>query len=189
MIITVSGLAGAGKGSVCRQLSSRLNYNYYSMGDLRRMMAKDRGMTIEEFNKLGETQAFTDTDADDYQVALSKREDNFIMEGRVSYHFIPNSIKIFLYVKPIVAAKRIFNDQTGNRLNEKIGHTLNDQLQLTLARDASDKLRYKKYYNIDDYTDKKYFDLYLDTSDKTVSEVTDNIVDFVKSYSSINVKS
>ena len=145
MIITVSGVAGSGKGSVCRMLSERLKFNYYSIGDLRRMMARDRGMTLEEFNKLGETHAFTDKDADDYQAALGQKEDNFIMEGRMSYHFIPHSIKIFLYVDPHVASKRIFNDKSSNRFNQKKVESLEEQLKLTMDRDASDKHRYRKF--------------------------------------------
>jgi cytidylate kinase len=176
MIITISGMAGAGKGTVGRMLAERLHYNYYSMGDLRRKMALDRGMTIEEFNKLGEKESFTDVDADNYQKELATKEDNFIMEGRLSYHFIHDSLKIFLYVDAGVAAARIYNDKSPNRLNQKNVKNLDEQLKLTVERNASDKLRYKKYYGIKDFTDKKNFDVYIDTTHLTPEQVIDRIL-------------
>ncbi len=181
MIITVSGLAGAGKGTVCRILSEKLGFKYYSMGDLRRMMAKDRGLTIEEFNKLGEDKAFTDIDADNYQKELGKKDDNFIMEGRLSYHFIPNSIKLFLSVEPKVAASRIYNDKSSYRINQQKAHSLLEQEQLTIERNESDIKRYKKYYGVENITDPKNFDLYIDTSNLTVQEVVDKIMAYVDS--------
>lgn len=181
MIITVSGLAGAGKGTVCRILSKRLNYNYYSMGDLRRMMAKDRGMTLEEFNKLGEKESFTDNDADKYQTELGLREDNFIMEGRLSYHFIPQSLKIFLYVNPKVAAQRIYSDNSSDRINQQKADSLDEQEKLTIERNESDLRRYRTHYGINNFTEKKNFDLYIDTSNLTVDQVVNNILGYINS--------
>jgi CMP/dCMP kinase len=181
MIITVSGVVGAGKGTVCRMLSKKLGYNYYSMGDLRRKMALERGMTIEEFNKLGEKEAFTDNDADEYQKKLGKIEDNFIMEGRLSYYFIPDSLKVFLYVDSKEAAKRIFHDKRSDRINQKKVKDIHEQERLTIERNASDKLRYKKYYGIEDFTDKKSFDLYIDTYHLTPEQVVEKILKRVNS--------
>lgn len=181
MIITVSGLAGAGKGTVCKIVSQKLGYNYYSMGDLRRMMAKDRGMTIEEFNKLGEKESFTDNDADEYQKKLAMREDNFIMEGRLSYHFIPQSVKIFLYVDPKVAAHRIYHDKSDGRINQQKVTSVHEQERLTIERNESDIRRYRKHYGIEDFTDKKNFDLYVDTSNLSVDQVVDRIMSYVGS--------
>ncbi|MBU0540313.1 AAA family ATPase, partial [Patescibacteria group bacterium] len=67
MIITISGVPGSGKTTVAKILAERLGMKFYSMGDLRGKMATERGLTIDELNKLGETEAFTDNDVDTYQ--------------------------------------------------------------------------------------------------------------------------
>lgn len=55
-----------------------------------------RGMTLAEYNKLGETDPSTDIEVDEYQKKLGETEDNFIIEGRTSWHFIPHSLKFLL---------------------------------------------------------------------------------------------
>src|SRR3989338_515710 len=137
MIITISGLPGSGKSTIGKMLAEKLGYRFYSIGDLRGKMAMDRGMTIEEFNALGEKEAWTDKEADEYQVALAKREDNFIIDGRVSFYFIPQSFKIFLTVDPDVAAARVF---VHTRPDEKQAATVAERKALQAERVSSDAL-------------------------------------------------
>jgi len=55
MIISISGTPGAGKGTLAKNLAAELGWPVFSMGDLRRQAAARRGMTLAEYNKLGET--------------------------------------------------------------------------------------------------------------------------------------
>jgi predicted cytidylate kinase len=177
MIITISGDAGSGKNTVGEILSKKLNMKLYCMGDLRRKMAEKRGMTIGQFNKLGEKQSFTDAKVDKFQEELGKKEDNFIMVGRVSFHFIPNSKKIYLAVKPEIGAKRIMGDKS--RKTEKYA-TLKGALEKLRERKRCDIMRYKKYYDIDDAYSHKYYDLIVDTSSLSPRQIADRIIKFVK---------
>ena len=74
MIITIGGQAGSGKSSVGELLAKRIGYRYWSMGDIRREMARKRGMTLREFNKLGEREDFTDKEVDEFQRELGKKD-------------------------------------------------------------------------------------------------------------------
>ena len=107
MIITISGMPGSGKTTVAKLLAKRLGYEHYSMGDLRGKMAMERGISIDELNKLGEKESWTDKEADDYQKKLGETEDNFVTDGRTGFHFIPHSRKIFLKVDLRIGAERI----------------------------------------------------------------------------------
>jgi cytidylate kinase len=51
-------------------------------------------------------------------------------------------------------------------------------------REASEKKRYKEYYSLD-YTDKKIYDLVIDTTKKTPEQVIEEIIKFVKKRSII----
>ena len=77
MIISISGTPGAGKSTVAPMLADKLGYKRYYMGGLRREAARKRGLTIEEYNKLGETDPSTDLEVDRYQEELGKKENNF----------------------------------------------------------------------------------------------------------------
>ena len=176
MIITITGIPGAGKSTIATLLSKKLNMPWYSVGDLRGKMAKERGLTIDELNHLGETQDFTDKEVDQYQENLGKTQDGFIMDGRLSWHFIPHSFKLFLDVDTQAAAERIFHaSKEGLRPDEKPYHSVEEVAQATAHRLASDQKRYAQYYFVD-YLEKKNYDLVIDTTEKTPEETVDLIL-------------
>jgi cytidylate kinase len=168
MIISISGTPGSGKTSVAKYIAKDLGMKFYSVGELRGKMAKERGMTLDEFNKLGETERFTDEDADEYQKQLGINEDNFVIEGRLCWHFIPNSFKIFLTCDLDEAARRIFearkNPEEG-RDDERMYKSIEDAKKQIEERMASDTKRYQKYYGLN-YQDPENYDLVVDTTDQ-----------------------
>ncbi len=172
MIITISGLPGAGKTSVGKKIAKKLNYKFYSMGDLRGKIAIKKGISINQLNKLGENESWTDTDIDNYQKELGKTKDNLVIEGRLSFYFIPNSIKIFLTVTPTTGATRIFKT---NRKDEEPTKSIKELEKQIQNRIKSDKLRYKKYYNIDSY-DTTHYDIVIDTTNIPIQEVVKKIL-------------
>ncbi len=177
MIITLTGLPGAGKSTIAKLLSEKLGWPWYSMGDLRGKLAQKRGMTIDELNTLGETEAFTDHDVDEYQIKLGKEQDDLVIDGRLSWHFIPNSLKVFLDVDEDEAAKRIFGAaKKGLRKDEKPFTSVDDVKQRIHDRLASDQKRYEQYYKLD-YLDRSNYDLVIDTTTLTPEQIIGRILD------------
>ncbi len=181
MIISIAGKEGSGKSTVAKILEKKLKLKRYYMGGIRRELARKKGMTLEEYNKLGETDPTTDTDVDGYQKKLGETRKNFIIEGRTSFHFIPHSYKIFLEVDDKEAAKRIYHDLKNNpgKRNEGNPKTIKDVMDSIKKRRISDIKRYKKYYNIN-HIDKKNFDLIIDTTNITPDEVVKTIMASIK---------
>lgn len=177
MIITISGKPGSGKSTIADILAKKLGMKRFSVGDFRREMAKKKGMTINELNKLGEKESFTDKDADEWQKNIGKTCDNFIIDGRLSYYFIPNSLKIFLDVSPKMGAKRIMKQK---REEEKFPD-LKTAVKYWHQRADSDRKRYKKYYNLDPYKFNN-FDFILDASELSIEETADKISEFIEGY-------
>ncbi len=181
MIISLSGAPGSGKSTVAKMLSAELSWPRYYMGGLRREAAKKRGMTLADYNKLGETDSVTDKEVDEYQKELGQKEDNFVIEGRTSWYLIPHSLKIYLDVSPEEGGRRIFDSlQRNNDRNEGEGlDSVEAVIESNKKRVISDNIRYHKYYNIDVY-DFKNYDFYLDTTNLTPDEVFQSVYNFVK---------
>ena len=164
MIITLTGVPGAGKSTIASMIAKKLNMPWYSIGDLRGKMADEKGITIDELNTIGETQPFTDNEVDAYQEKLGREQDNFILDGRLSWHFVPQSFKIFLDVDEDEAARRIFEaSKQGLRKDEKPYQSAQEVKESIRARLASDQKRYKQYYDVD-YLDRFNYDLVIDTT-------------------------
>lgn len=181
MIISFSGWPGAGKSAVAKRLAAELGWPYYSMGQLRRQAAKRRGLTLEEYNQLALADITTDLEVDEYQAQLGREQDNFIIDGRTSWHFIPHSYKIFLNVEPLVGAQRIFQDlQQSDERNE--GDHL-DSVEAVLAnnyqRVANDRQRYQQYFHIDAY-DLANYDEVVDTTDLNLEQVVAAVSQLVR---------
>ncbi len=172
MIISISGAQGSGKSTIAKKLASQLNWPRYYMGALRRQAALKRGMTLAEYNKLGEKDIETDKEVDEYQKTLGQDEDNFIIEGRTSWYFIPHSFKIYLDVQLAIGAQRIWGHlQTDNQRNEDNNlNSLEEMINSLKRRQISDQKRYLKYYQINVH-DKKHYDFVLDTSHLNIDQV------------------
>lgn len=177
MKITINGIPGSGKSTVAKYLAKKLKLKYYGLGEMRRAIAKEKGMTLAEFNKLGEKEAWTDKLVDNFQKKLKKR-DNFIADGRLSWYFIPNSIKIFLTVKPEIGAKRIFKEK---RKEEKY-KSIKEELKALKERLKSDVKRYKRYYGVKNVYDLKNYDIIIDTSYLTISQMNKAVLKVINSY-------
>ena len=91
MIITISGSPGAGKSTVAKLVAKKLKLKYYSIGILLRNLARKRKISLLEISKLAEKSPKIDRELDDAQIKLGKR-DNFVLDSRLGYHFVPGSI-------------------------------------------------------------------------------------------------
>lgn len=167
MRITISGFPGAGKGTLREKLSKDYNIPSFSVGDLRREYALTLGKEIQEFNKLSEKEPIWDIKADEYQKKWAEKKESFILEGRLSYHFFPESIRIFLDVAPEVGAERIIS---ANRSSEK-KYSLDEQIIANKKRCESDIERYSKIYGIKNCYDENQFDIIVDTTKRTPNQV------------------
>lgn len=180
MIITLGGLPGAGKSTIKNMLAEELGLKAYSMGDMRGEMAKARGLTIDELNEIGLTDASTDNEVDAFQKTLGETQDDFIIDGAMSWYFLPQSKKIYLAVDPRVAAERIFADRQNNphRTDEPEYASVEETQKTLAARAAHNDARYQKWYGAS-YLNPQNYDLVLDTTNLTTDEVLQKILEFV----------
>ncbi len=181
MIITIAGAIGSGKSTIAEMLSKKLNMPRYYMGSIMRDVAKQRHISFAELMELNKTDSSVDRDVDEYQAKLGKTQNNFIIEGRTSWYFIPHSLKIFLDVDETESARRIFNDQKNNLRSDETSmvNNLEEMVKSIKHRKQSEVERYEKYYGIDVY-DYRNYDFVLDTTNLNIDEVFAKVYEFVK---------
>ncbi|MBT4935891.1 AAA family ATPase [Candidatus Woesearchaeota archaeon] len=182
MIITISGTPGSGKSTVAKMIATKLGFKHYSTGDFMRQMAKERGISLEELGELAKIDTLIDKTLDDRQIQLGKDEDNFVIDARLGFHFIPDSIKIYVNVKTEVGAQRILGDIKANLRHEEQAKDIQDMVDKIESRKKSEIDRYTKYYNVNIH-DLQNYDLVVDSSDFTAEQIADKVIGFVSSKS------
>ena len=175
MIITISGKAGSGKSTVAKELAKKLKLKHYSIGALMRQIAKEKNISLMELSKLAEKDSSIDLELDKKQIEL-RDKNNFVIDGRLTAHFIPYAdLKVFLDCNDKVRAERILKDE---RKDEK-SKNVKELIKKINQREQSERKRYKKLYSVD-YYDKKLYNLIIDTTNLSISQVLEKIMKAVK---------
>lgn len=117
--IAITGDLGSGKSSVAKIICQKAGYDYFSTGSLQRKLAAEKGMNTLELNYLSEKT----NEIDDYIDAFLKNIDTdksikkpIVLDSRLAWHFVKSAFKVYLRVRPEIAAQRVLADKA--RSNE-----------------------------------------------------------------------
>jgi cytidylate kinase len=168
MLITISGTPGSGKTTVARLLSQRLGLPHIYAGDLYRKAAAERGVSLEEFNRLSEQDHSIDRELD-AKMAEHARRGQAILEGRLAAFVARQegvgALKVFLAASDVVRAQRVA---------QREGTQWQEVLEQNRVRQGSDAKRYQEIYGFD-LNDTSIYDLRLDTDAQTPRALADRI--------------
>jgi len=184
-IISFNGDHGSGKSTIAKKLANKLGYERFYMGKIFRQMAQEHNMSYVDFLELLKNDYSYDKKVDKYVIQLGEEKNNFIIESRTAWYFIPNSFKIYLQVDSEEGARRMFADyqkQVESRKAEssKI-KTIEDIKEISKNRKEADDARYKKLYNINP-NDMDQYDLVVNTTNLTKEEVFDKVYNAVSKF-------
>lgn len=187
MIITISGTPGSGKSTVAKILVQKLGYERVYAGGIMRDTARERGLTLEQFMDYLSTDTKLEQEID-YKVRekayeLERAGKNVLVEGRVQYHLIPTSIKVYIKVDSTEGARRILKDlqdkQAMQDRNQKMVDTIDEMVKVNAQREEIDARRYQHIYGIDHRIESQY-DLIVDTTSMKAEEAALKVLDFVR---------
>ncbi|MBC7100474.1 (d)CMP kinase [Methanothermobacter tenebrarum] len=170
MIITISGLPGAGTTTITRMLSTKLGIPFISAGDVFRQMAAERGMDILEFSRLAEEDHEIDKEIDKRQAEIAKSKENLIVEGRLSAYFVEADLKILIIAPFNVRAYRI------SKRESKPLKKVENEIK---RREESEAKRYKEIHGID-IEDLQVYDIILNSAHFKPEEITNIIIKIIE---------
>ena len=167
--ITITGDPGSGKSTFARNVAGFAGFELITTGNMFREIAAKYGVSVTDLNKMAETQAEIDYEVDNYLQSLNNTDKNLVIDSRMAWHFVHNTLKIRLTVTPEIAVKRIFEDENAASLRERFG-SIEEAMREVNARRDSEVRRYYDLYGVD-ISDTHNFDLVLDTSYKAPEAV------------------
>lgn len=173
MIITITGKPCSGKGATVAKIMENHKFEKFSAGDIFRRIATERGLNVLEINQAADVFNI-DKLVDDEIVEIGKRDidKDIIFDSRTAWHFIPNSFKVFLDIEPKEAARRLINS---GRTSENVNVSEDEAIADLEKRWNIENDRYLKLYNFDNRNTKNY-DIVVDTTNLTVEEVAETIM-------------
>jgi len=177
LIISFNGDEGSGKSTVAKVIAAKLNIPRFYMGQIFRDEAAKSNLPLNDFLKLIEADPEREIAIDKKMLDIANKEKSFVIEGRVAWLILPQSIKIYLKVTPEEAAKRIYANAK-DRNEDKNFNSVEEIKKSILKRKQQDSHRYKNLYG-SDTRDEKNYDLVLDTTPLTIDEVCQKIFNFI----------
>jgi cytidylate kinase len=170
MIVAIAGPIGVGKSTVARGLAARLSYRYISGGEVFREIARARGISLTEVNKLAEQDPSLDRELDRRQQDLA-RAGNCVVESRLAGWMVEADLKIWLRAPLDIRASRVARRE---------GQPLEAARVELQERERSEWARYKQVYDID-ITMLSPYHVIIDTSYWDADEIAETLAGLVQS--------
>lgn len=170
MIIAIAGPIGVGKSTVARLVAQALGYRYISGGEVFREVARQRGISVTEVNKLAEQDPSLDRELDRRQRELAQQGDS-VVESRLSGWMVDADLKVWLKAPVDVRAERVAGRE---------GQPVAAAREELMERERSEWARYKETYGID-VDDLSPYQLVIDTTMWSAEAIAEALVAMARS--------
>lgn len=168
MIVAIAGPIGVGKSTVAKLLAQQLGYRYISGGEVFHDIARQRGISVTDVNKLAERDSSLDHEVDRRQRELAQRGD-CVVESRLSGWMVEADLKVWLKAPSQIRAERVAARE---------GRSVAAAEAELVERERSEWARYEQLYriNVDDLSP---YHLVIDTTKWSAEAIAEALVGFV----------
>lgn len=174
-VITISGNIASGKSEVSKRLANLLSYELYKASDEFRRQAREKGMTLVEFNEYLEDKPELDIYVDKCTSEYVKGKSNIVVDARLGFFFVKDAFDVFLKADTEVASKRLFLAVV-SRGKEEEYTSEKEAKEGIVRREQAEKMRYFERYGID-ITNMNNYTCVIDTTNMTSEQVTRRVLE------------
>lgn len=153
MILVIGGPIGVGKSTIASALSARLGVPCVSVGGVFRELARRRGVSVVELNRLAESDSSIDRELDRLQGEMA-RGGPCVVESRLSGWMVDADLKVWLDAPLEIRAARVAGRE---------GQGSTAAREELMARERSERSRFRTLYGIE-MTDRTPYHFVIDTS-------------------------
>jgi cytidylate kinase, putative len=178
MLISISGLPGSGTSSVAKRLQELCGYRLISAGSIFRQEADRRGISLEEFGKLADSDFSIDSALDKGMVQIATGIDDVILEGRLS-GFVANHPRVRSNNKSgilRICLKAPFSVRC-SRISKRDGLSQAEAEDVTLIREHRESRRHRSNYGID--VQSVSYDVVFNSNSLSVEEIALSIYSMI----------
>ncbi len=171
--ITLCGGAGTGKGTVGPELAAAIaaatgkRCEFVSFGQYFRARAVTLGISQPELEELAKTDPTIDQAVDRKLQQFGAEHENYVIDARLGWYFLPLSFKVLLICKRDVRIQRVA---------DRDGISFEMAQEQTNHREKATITRYNNLYSIRRLSDRTNFNLVVDTTTKSVSGIVEKIL-------------
>ncbi len=172
LTIVISGPPGSGSSKTALALAKKLGLKCFSTGDLFKSYSKQRkNRALDVWEEFGKIRKFHQ-DLDEYQREKAKKG-NIVICGKLSVFLLKDlaDFKVWIESPLKVRARRIAKREDISMIRAI------DQIK---KREGIERRQWKKIYDFDYFDSKNLADLVVDTSQKSVEEVVEDILRSMK---------
>ena len=169
MLITISGLPGAGTSTVAQLVADAFGIERVDGGTVFRAMAAEAGLDVAEFSIVAESNPEIDLELDQ-RLADRVRAGDVVLESRLAAWIVTieqlDATRVWIDAHEEERARRVAGRERANA---------GRSLDANRAREASERSRYRTYYGID-LDDRSVYDLVLDSTTAPPARIAESIV-------------
>jgi CMP/dCMP kinase len=170
-LVAIGGPPGSGKTTAARETARQLGLEYESAGDRFRALAQERGMDLGEFSRYAAAHPEVDRQLDEEMLRFATP--GHLLDSRLAGLLSRRRGTPVLYL--VVTARE---DVRAQRLAGRDGASLPVARREMVAREESERNRYKALYGID--LNGEAPDLTVDSSELSPAAVVERLVDFIR---------
>ena len=167
LTIVVSGPPGSGKTTLARMLASRLGLRYVSIGQLFRDIARERGVSVTELNRLAEQDPSIDLELD-RRAREEAARGNVVIDGHITAWIARDLADICIGVIASLETRIA-------RIAQREGKPLEEVRRETLAREEVERRRFRRLYGID-INDLTVFDIVVSSEMFNPNEILEIVM-------------